>query len=229
MAVLYRGPDASIARERYAVVRTEGDDRLMEGAEDAWGGATAIAWGPDRYRTTFRALAAPRALLVRFDCRDERPWSVRSQRDAELWNEEVVEIFLDPCGSGRDYAEIEINPANVVCDLRIRETRPGLVGEIDWDFPGLVTRVRPWRAAGGGPDGWMALASFPWDGFRALSPQASACVPPASGATWRFNVFRIKRPHGAGDPERDAVYAAWSVPDGPSFHVPDAFGTMVFV
>jgi hypothetical protein len=40
-------------------------------------------------------------------------------------------------------------------------------------------------------------------------------------------VFRIKRPGGPDQPERDAVYAAWSVPDGPSFHDPTAFRDLV--
>jgi hypothetical protein len=53
-------------------------------------------------------------------------------------------------------------------------------------------------------------------------------VPPAAGDAWQFNVFRIKRPHGPAEPEREAVYAAWSTPDGPSFHEPAAFRRMEF-
>jgi hypothetical protein len=41
-------------------------------------------------------------------------------------------------------------------------------------------------------------------------------------------VFRIKRPHGPAEPEREAIYAAWSVPSGPSFHDPAAFREFVF-
>ena len=53
-------------------------------------------------------------------------------------------------------------------------------------------------------------------------------MPPAAGDRWHFNVFRIKRPNGPAEPERDAVYAAWSTPAGPSFHEPAAFRVMEF-
>ena len=53
---------------------------------------------------------------------------------------------------------------------------------------------------------------------RCLSARAAV-----GGDRWRFNLFRIKRPGGAANPERDAVYSAWSVPDGPSFHATDRF------
>lgn len=42
-----------------------------------------------------------------------------TRRDEHLWEEEVVEAFLDLDRAGRDYAEIEISPGNVVCDVRV--------------------------------------------------------------------------------------------------------------
>ena len=48
-------------------------------------------------------------------------------------------------------------------------------------------------------------------------------MPPKAGDAWRFNVFRIKRPGGPKAPGEGAVFAAWSVPDGQSFHVPAKF------
>ncbi len=64
-----------------------------------------------------------------------------TRRDEHLWDEEVVEIFLDPDRSGRDYYELEINPANVVCDLRMISPWPDKKGDIDWNLAGLETRV----------------------------------------------------------------------------------------
>jgi len=53
-------------------------------------------------------------------------------------------------------------------------------------------------------------------------------LPPRPGDRWRFNVFRVERRHGPKDAERDAVYAAWSPPPIPKFHVPSAFRDFVF-
>ena len=59
------------------------------------------------YRTRFRACWDPIALHVRFDALDNAPWHTMTTRDDHLWEEEVVEIFLDLDGSGRNYAELE--------------------------------------------------------------------------------------------------------------------------
>jgi hypothetical protein len=199
---------------------------LLDADETAWNAPETLAWGADPFRTACRLLGTVEALYVRFDVSDVAPWHTLTVRDDHLWNEEVVEIFIDPLLTGRDYVEIEINPANTVCDLIVRHPWPALDSDPSWHFPGLDTRVRPWRAAGSGPDGWTAVARLPWTGFAGVSP--ALVLPPAPGDAWRFNVFRIKRPHGPSRPDQDVVYAAWSPTGGPSFHVPGAFRPCVF-
>ena len=90
---------------------------LLAGDEAAWAPAAAVAWGPATYETRFRALWNGDGLHLRFDATDPAPWHTMTKRDEHLWEEEVVEIFLDADRSGRDYYELEISPANVVCDL----------------------------------------------------------------------------------------------------------------
>lgn len=223
MAVLYRDPDAPPAPPSYTVAGCAAATPLLRADDQAWARAEEIAWGPAPYRTAFRALACEHALHVRFACVDPSPWWTHTARDARLWEEEVVEIFLDPAGTGRSYYELEISPANVVCDLRVASPWPALRGEVEWCLEGLET------ACTRHPDGagWTATARLPFAGLAALSGEASAAMPPAPAA-WRFNVFRIKRPGGLAAPERDAIYAAWAVPDAPSFHVPDVFRNMIF-
>jgi hypothetical protein len=230
MAILYRDPNGQSAAGDYLVARTSCPaDALLAGDIDAWTGASTITWGPLPYRTWFRAAWNRDGLYVRFDAEDDHPWHTRGDRDGALWNEEVVEIFLDPAGSGHDYAEVEISPANVVCDLRIAEGWPTLRGDLGWHWAGMETRVVPRLPPDGtGPGSWTAIAWLPWSGLRSLSNEAARRLPPQAGDAWRFNVFRIKRPGGSANPEHGAIYAAWSVPDGPSFHVPAVFREFVF-
>ncbi|HSK08445.1 MAG TPA: carbohydrate-binding family 9-like protein, partial [Vicinamibacterales bacterium] len=140
----------------------------------------------------------------------------------------VVEIFIDPDRSGRDYAELEISPANVVCDLRLILPWPDMKQDFAWDIEGLETRVVPRPGARAGAGDWTATALLPWAAFRSLPSASSIAVPPRPGDRWRFNLFRIKRPGGPADPGRDAVFAAWSSPGKGSFHVPEAFRDLVF-
>jgi hypothetical protein len=207
----------------YAALRRVGD-RGGPPTSEEWSVAPEISFGPERYRTSFRARWDETGLWLRFHAADSDPWYTMTERDAPLWEEEVVEIFIDPDGDGRDYVEIEISPANVVTDLMMFRGDPGKRSDIDWDFPGLTTAVeqveRPFA-------GWLATAFLPWSGFAGV-PGAPPGGRPAAGDRWRFNVFRIKRPGGPEAPEDNAVYAAWSPPPGASFHVPAVFGTMTF-
>jgi hypothetical protein len=217
LAVAAAGPD-------YGVARTDGSvDTLLGAGEDGWTGATEIRWGPSQYETTFRALWDDDGLYLRWDSTDPDPWHTMTKRDEHIWEEEVVEIFLDLDGSGHDYYELEINPANVVCDLRMVSPWPDQKGDIDWDLEGLETRVHARTDGAGAATGWTAMAFLPWKGLRSIPSAQGVAVPPKAGDAWRFNVFRIKRPGGALEPAKDAVFAAWSPPAGPSFHDAGAF------
>jgi hypothetical protein len=228
MARLFVHPTDPLPPPEYRVARTDGPvHALLDSMAAGWDQAGVIEWGHDRYRTRFRAAWANDALAVRFDCDDDAPWWTLTEKDRHLWEEEVVEIFLDPAGDGRDYVEVEVNPANVVCDLRVRTPWPSLSSDPTWDWVGLTSRVDRHP----GPEGrmrWTMCAVLPFAGLAGSVPGAERRLPPRPGDRWRFNVFRIKRPHGPADPERDVVYAAWSVPPGPSFHDPSVFRDLVF-
>ena len=213
----------------YTVATTRaGRAVLMAADEAAWATVTPIVWGPAAYTTRFRAAWSDEGLYLRFDANDPSPWHTMTRRDEHLWDEEVVEIFIDLDRSGHDYYELEVNPANVVCDLRMISPWPDKKSDIDWNLAGLETRVHPHGGAGGAP-GWTVTAFLPWSGLSALPSASKVAVPPKPGDAWRFNVFRIKRPGGPKSPEKDAVFAAWSPPSVQSFHDAGAFRDLVFV
>jgi hypothetical protein len=213
----------------YVVERAPADHAgLLAGDDGLWAGAATIGWGTAPFATRFRALWSPDVLYARFDADDTSPWFTMTRRDAPIWEEEVVEIFLDPAGAGADYYELEINPANVLCDLRVRTPYPNLLSETVFDLDGVESRV---SLHGEGPDrapGWIATAAMPFAGLRWLPVPDAIRIPPAAGDTWRFNVFRIKRPNGPMRPKDGAILAAWSPTGTPSFHVPSAFQALTF-
>jgi len=241
MAVMYRDPTVE-PPQAYDVVRVDdpavaGDHAAVERhavpatqalTDDCWTRVPAIAWGPPASRTTFRAAWHDAALLVRFDAVDAHPWYTLTERDAHIWNEEVVELFLDVDGTGQRYAEFEVNPAGTICDLIVASGWPSLQSDPAWHCDGTTARVAMRCDDAGRASGWTADLVIPWAGLAALGDHAASRVPPAPGDRWRFNVFRIDRPHGPADPERDAIYAAWSVPSGPSFHDTHAFRDLRF-
>ena len=115
-----------------------------------------------------------------FECVDPNPWATITERDGPLWNEEVVEVFLDPVGDLQSYFEIEVNPLNTVCDLVLRRSPSGWRKEFGWHCDGLQTVVQ--RT----PRGWNAALRIP---FAAVTNDAMR-----AGTVWRVNFFRIDRP-----------------------------------
>lgn len=199
-----------------------------QASDEWWARVPAITWGPAASRTTFRAAWDAAALRVRFEAVDAHPWFTLTERDAHIWNEEVVELFLDVDGSGQQYAEFEVNPAGTICDLIVASGWPSLQSDPAWHCEGTSARVTMRCDDAGRASDWTADLVIPWAGLAALGDHAATRVPPARGDRWRFNVFRIDRPYGPADPERDAIYAAWSVPSGPSFHDTRAFRDLCF-
>jgi len=223
------GAAAEAAPPSYVVSPTSAPGAtLLAGDAAAWKAAPRIEWGPSPYTTQFAALSSKDALYLRFDARDPSPWHTMTKRDEHLWEEEVVEAFLDIDRSGRDYAELEISPGNVVCDVRMVSPYPDKKYDLTWNMEGLETRVVPLKDDAGKTVGWTALARLPWTGFRTLPSAAKIALPPRPGDRWRFNVFRVERPGGKEHPEAGAVEVAWSDPHSPSFHVPAAFRDLVF-
>ena len=65
---------------------------------------------PPRQRTGLRLLWDDQHLYAAFRVADDDIRATHTRRDAPLWEEEVVELFLDPWGARRIYVEIEVSP-----------------------------------------------------------------------------------------------------------------------
>jgi hypothetical protein len=146
---------------------------------------------------------------VLFEVDDTHVWATFTERGALLYQEEVVEVFVDPVGDFETYFEIEVNPLNAVLEVVARRNRSGYLKDFAWRCDGLRTAVRRTET------GWCAELAIP---FRSL-----VADPPQPGASWRANFCRIDRP-----PAVERELTAWSSPGRASFHTPERFGVVDF-
>ncbi|MFH1086055.1 MAG: carbohydrate-binding family 9-like protein, partial [Chloroflexota bacterium] len=173
-----------------------------------------------RQATTARVLWDDGYLYVAFHCEDSDIWGITTARDQAIYNQEVVEVFIDEDGDGRGYIEIEVSPLNAVLDLyMLRRGRRGK-GLWGWDSQGLRTAVRvegdPTRR--GTPDRlWTVELAIPMDDFL-QAPN----LPPQPGDVWFGNLYRIDRATNGDE------YTAWSPPGIINYHTPERFGRLVF-
>ncbi|MEI8341343.1 MAG: carbohydrate-binding family 9-like protein [Verrucomicrobiota bacterium] len=149
-------------------------------------------------------------LRVLFHADDTHAWATLTEHDAPLYNEEVVEVFLDPAGDLECYFEIEVNPLNAVCDLVLRRTRSGYLKDFGWHCDGLRISMNKT------PEFWSVEMAIP---FASLGVGT-----PAIGEIWRANFYRIDMPENA-----PRELSAWSPTGRPLFHIQDKFGFLEFV
>ncbi len=148
-----------------------------------------------------------RELRVLFVAEDDYPWANYQERDDPLFEEEVVEIFLDPVGDLEGYFEFEVNPNNARLDLVLRRVRSGYRKDFRWICEGFSSEVRIAEGI------WTTEIAIP---FASLGNAAPA-------GEWRANFYRIDRPQG-----KPWELSTWSPTYVAAFHVPQRFGILTF-
>ncbi|MBM3188160.1 MAG: hypothetical protein FJZ90_05495 [Chloroflexi bacterium] len=191
-----------------------------------WAGAPQIelvladSGARPRQRTTARLLWDDEYLYVAFHCEDDDIWGVATRRDQDIYNQEVVEVFVDDDCDEHGYVEIEVNPLNAVLDLFMLYRDERKRGLFCWDSEGLRTAVVVDGDAtrrGTADRSWTVEMAIPMADFF-TAPH----VPPQPGDVWHVNLYRIDRARGGDE------YTAWSPPGRINYHTPQRFGRLVF-
>lgn len=131
-----------------------------------------------------------------------------------LWEYDVVEFFVRPRGCS-GYFEVEVGPLGQWLDLFVIEPR----ARIDWSWRARMDLdVQLDRES----KRWELQVRLP---FEAMATRFSGLQTPEVGDVWRVNLFRISGVH----PHRR--YVAWrpTYTTEPDFHVPAAFGNLIFL
>lgn len=164
--------------------------------------------------TSIKLLWNNEYLYVAFKCVDSYINAAMTGYNEKIYNEEVVEIFIDDDCDMKTYLEFEVNPLNASLHYAIYNNLSGLFTGYARVEKSISTAVHRDDEAGI----WSAELAIPMMEFI-TAPN----TPPLPGDKWRFNLYRIDRPHD-GDDE----YSAWQPTGALRFHTPEAFGTLVF-
>ena len=203
-----------------------------------WSSANAIRFATDwqgknsdvALETEVRVLWSPETLYLRFVCRyrelfifgDSHANGCRNQ----LWERDVVEVFLQPPDSlaksasvlgrqsGRNspgryrafYKEFEIAPNGMWLDLDISPEGPA-------NFKSKLDRSVYLDES---QKFWVAELAIP---MRSLTSGFDSTIP------WRVNFYRVE---GKSEPRHYLAWQPTHTPE-PDFHMPEAFGTLHFV
>lgn len=222
-------PDYHVPFLEHEVAQTLLIDGRLD--EDFWEQLPALTLHPisgnGRYSTEIRAGFTSEALIIGAKMEDEHIWATLTERDKDLWSEEVLELFFAPRGADNPYFELQINPLGTIFDARFEKPLSGgasarraainkglkytILGLksahfIDGTLNDETTQDRSWSVELKIPFAALGLDDMPTE-----------------QDSWLVNIYRIDRP------SKDETHAyAWSTLANKNFHNIAKFGTWSF-
>jgi len=155
-------------------------------------------------------------------------WSEISERDGDLWTEEVFEVFVDVDRDRRNYLELQINPLGAVLDARFRQKfgtgegsrRDQLDRALKYTVDGLESAVQVDGTLDDDSDSdtaWSVELRIPYASIPGVDST------PAAGAEWSANFYRYERPS-----EKRTLSFGWSTLPLLDFHQTSKFSRFTF-
>jgi len=196
------------------------------GSAEAWKiteWVTLQQQGPDNspYQTRAKVLYSGTGIYFLFDCGDKKLTSKMKGENLNLWNEDVVEVFLWTSEDFPVYFEYELSPLNYELPIMVPNYKGSFLGWLPWHYEGdrkiqhATSTAGGKKKSGASVTGWIAEFFIP---YKVLAPLPN--MPPESGTKWRANMYRI-------DYDQGSSHFAWQK-TGKSFHEYNSFGTFIF-
>ena len=194
-----------------------------------------------RFSTRVKMLWDEENLYVAASMEEPHVWGTLTDRDAVIYYDNDIEVFIDPDGDTHEYYELEINALGTEWDLLLtRPYRDGGTAVDSWDIRGLKSAVQVHGTLGDPRDvdqGWSIEIAIPW---KVLEECARKPAPPRDGDQWRVNFSRVEWQHRiVGEGYRKAIDEAtgkplpesnwvWSPQGLIRMHYPERWGFVQF-
>jgi hypothetical protein len=172
---------------------------------------------PSVYTTQFKMLYSDTGIYCLFKCLDKKITATRNADFLDLYNEDVVEVFLHPDETQPVYFEYELSPLNYELPIIVPNFKGRFYGWRPWNYDGgrKTRHAAHIEKEGDNVVSWTAEFFIP---YALLSPLPN--IPPQKGMRWRANFYRI-------DYDNKAAEWSWQLV-GKTFHEYEKFGSLEF-
>jgi hypothetical protein len=200
-----------------------GDGRSPNWTAAEWHSLRRAGSGTADYRTRFKVLYSDSGIYFLVYCQDRILHCTLTEDNADLYNEDVVEVFLWPDETQTLYFEYELSPLNRELPILVPNCRGTFHGWLPWHYEGERRAQHATSVRGGEKrsmaqvQGWSGEFFFPFILYEGLGN-----MPPASGTLWRANVCRLDYD------TQPRSHWTWCPEVGDEFHDFEHFGTLRF-
>lgn len=176
---------------------------------------------PLTYTTRAKVLYSETGIYFLFDCQDKVLKATIKKDNMDLWEEDVVEVFLWTEEDFPVYFEYEISPLNYELPIIVPNYKGSFHGWLPWHYVGDKKTQHATSTRGGKKkpnaeiEAWMAEFFIP---YKLLTPLQN--VPPKPGTKWRANMYRI-------DYDQGPTQFTWQKVSK-TFHDYKKYGTFIF-
>lgn len=188
-----------------------------------WLALTEVGARISNYRTRAQLAYCEHSLYIVVDCEDVFLSGTALPDFADLFTEDVVEVFLWTDERAPLYFEYEVSPFNAELPLLVPNQQGDFMGWLPWHYTDERRVSRKIQVRGGEQlpgakvAGWTVALSIPFVLLKGLGN-----VPPYPGMIWRGNIARLDYD--------DLPRAKWSLSPGTSgeFHSYTEFAVLRF-
>jgi len=197
------------------------------GNSPTWGITEWIDIPPRRainesYHTKTKVLYSDTGIYFLFNCDDKKLTATMKADNLNLYEEDVVEVFLWTSEDFPVYFEYEISPLNYELPLMVPNYKANFFGWLPRMYDGDRKTRHATNVKGGKREssaevtGWTTEFFIP---FKLLNPLPN--VPSKQGTKWRANMYRIDYD------QKDIATFSWQKTKV-NFHDYNSFGTFIF-
>jgi hypothetical protein len=228
-ALVFTGAISKVhqAETKKLIIRKSDDFELTgKGQDSHWNRAN---WtfipplAPDKkgYTTKAKMLYSETGIYFLLFCEDNKLTATMQADFLDLWNEDVIELFIQPDATVPAYFEYELSPLNYELPIMIFNNNGTLNSWLPFHYEDNRKTQHTVNVHGGiqkssaEVDSWISEIFIPYPLLEPLFKNA-----PVSGTRWKGNLYRIDYDHGE-------TLWAWS-PNSGNFHEYEKFGIFEF-
>lgn len=223
---------SAVSKERLAESNTlvirKSDDFEINGMgtdthwnKTGWISIPALRRDQRAYMTKAKVLYSDKGIYFLFFCEDKKLTATLQADFLDLWNEDVIEIFMQPDAAVPAYFEYELSPLNYELPIMIYNEKGKLNSWMPFHYVDdrktrhTVTVQGGKQKSSAQISSWTSEIFIPYQLMKPLFKNA-----PASGTRWKGNLYRI-------DYDQGETLWAWQRNSG-NFHEYDKFGFFEF-